>query len=135
MGTSARARALGGSSSTESSRAASRPPIGQPKTAGAGDAGLAPDRRRKNPASQEAGRRSDTVSLGRWSDRTLDVGAVAASHGARGGIAWVALGGLSARARRDPRIFFETAASTWAAAGAARAASHLIGRRRPCADA
>jgi undecaprenyl-diphosphatase len=74
------------------------------------------------------------VSLGTWSVRALDLGSVATSHLTRGGVAWVAVGGVTARVRRDRGIFFETAASTWLAAGVARGASHLIGRRRPCAN-
>jgi membrane-associated phospholipid phosphatase len=68
----------------------------------------------------------------RRSARTLDIGAIGASRVARGGFAWVAAGGLSAWLQRDRGIFFETAASTWLAAGTARGASHLIGRQRPC---
>lgn len=64
----------------------------------------------------------------------LDRTAVVASRASRGGFAWVGFSALLARRRGDAGILLETAAAAWIADGLAVAASHAIGRVRPCRE-
>lgn len=64
--------------------------------------------------------------------RAIDNASVAASRVARGGAAWVAVGGALSARRTSWRPLVSTAVATWGADLAAVATSHLIGRRRPC---